>query len=99
MLFRSQNVSKEAILSKVWGFDSNAVENHVEVYVELSLIHISVDSIYTPVYKVNYTVEITRVGNMTDYDKLTLEVWTDSTISARDGYGQRKWYVVLCPGN
>ena len=41
-------------------------------------------AIYTPVYKVNYTVEKTRVGNMTDFDKLTLEVWTDSTISARD---------------
>lgn len=45
---------------------------------------IPIDSIYTPVYKVNYSVENTRVGNMTDYDKLTLEVWTDSTISARD---------------
>ena len=45
---------------------------------------IAVDSIYTPVYKVNYTVENTRVGNMTDYDTPTLEVWTDSTISARD---------------
>ena len=45
---------------------------------------IAIDSIYSPVYKVNYTVENTRVGNMTDYDKLTLEVWTDSTISARD---------------
>ena len=45
---------------------------------------IPVDSIYTPVYKVNYTVENTRVGNMTDFDKLTLEVYTDCTISARD---------------
>ena len=45
---------------------------------------IPVDSIYTPVYKVNYTVENTRVGNMTDYDKLTLEIWTDRTIHARD---------------
>ena len=45
---------------------------------------IPVDAIYTPVYKVNYTVENTRVGNMTDFDKLTIEVWTDSTISARD---------------
>ena len=45
---------------------------------------IPVDSIYTPVYKVNYTVENTRVGNMTDYDKLTLEVWTDRTITAKD---------------
>jgi DNA-directed RNA polymerase subunit alpha len=45
---------------------------------------IPIDSIYTPVQKVNYTVENTRVGNMTDFDKLTLEVWTDKTISARD---------------
>ena len=45
---------------------------------------IPVDSLYSPVYKVNYTVENTRVGNMTDFDKLTLEVWTDSTISAKD---------------
>ena len=45
---------------------------------------IPVDSIYTPVHKVNYTVENTRVGNMTDFDKLTLEVWTDGTITARD---------------
>lgn len=45
---------------------------------------IPVDSLYSPVRKVNYNVENTRVGNMTDYDKLTLEVWTNSTISARD---------------
>jgi DNA-directed RNA polymerase subunit alpha len=45
---------------------------------------IPVDSIYTPVHKVNYTVENTRVGNVTDFDKLTLEVWTDGTIPARD---------------
>ena len=45
---------------------------------------IPVDSIYSPVKKVNYTVEPTRVGDRTDYDKLTLEVWTDATISAKD---------------
>ena len=45
---------------------------------------IPIDSIYTPVYKVNYTVESTRVGASSDYDKLTLEVWTDTTITARD---------------
>ncbi|NCB53001.1 MAG: DNA-directed RNA polymerase subunit alpha [Clostridia bacterium] len=45
---------------------------------------IPIDSIYTPVLKVNYTVENTRVGNMTDFDKLTMEVWTDMTITARD---------------
>ncbi|MGN0653346.1 MAG: DNA-directed RNA polymerase subunit alpha [Oscillospiraceae bacterium] len=45
---------------------------------------IAVDSIYTPVLKVNYKVDNTRVGNVTDFDKLTLEVWTDGTISAKD---------------
>jgi len=45
---------------------------------------IPIDSIYTPVHKVNYTVENTRVGNVTDFDKLTIEVWTDKTITARD---------------
>lgn len=42
---------------------------------------IPVDSIYTPIKKVNYTVENTRVGQITDYDKLTLEVWTNGSIS------------------
>ena len=45
---------------------------------------IAIDSIYTPVLKVNYTVENTRVGQITDYDKLTLEVWTNGTISAME---------------
>ncbi len=45
---------------------------------------IPVDSVYTPVKKVNYTVENTRVGDRTDFDKLTLEVWTNGTIDARD---------------
>ena len=45
---------------------------------------IPVDSIYTPVLKVNYSVENTRVGNQTDFDKLTIEVWTDKTITSRD---------------
>lgn len=42
---------------------------------------IPVDSIFTPIRKVNYTVENTRVGQITDYDKLTLEVWTDGSIA------------------
>lgn len=45
---------------------------------------IPVDSIYTPVTKVNYTVDNTRVGQITDYDKLILEVWTDGTIDPSD---------------
>lgn len=51
---------------------------------QASLSALPVDSIYTPVLKVNYTVENTRVGQITDYDKLTLEVWTDGTISAQE---------------
>ena len=45
---------------------------------------IPVDSFYSPVKKVNYSVEPTRVGDKTDFDKLTLEVWTNSTICAKD---------------
>ncbi|MCD8128968.1 MAG: DNA-directed RNA polymerase subunit alpha [Oscillospiraceae bacterium] len=52
--------------------------------VQAAIGTIPVDSIYNPVLKVNYTVENTRVGNQTDYDKLTVEVWTDKTITARD---------------
>jgi len=43
-----------------------------------------VDSIYTPVLKVNYSVENTRVGQITDYDKLTIEVWTNGVINANE---------------
>ena len=43
-----------------------------------------IDSIYTPVLKVNYTVDNTRVGQITDYDKLTLEVWTNGVINAQE---------------
>ncbi len=41
---------------------------------------IPIDSIFTPIRKVNYSVEDTRVGQITDYDKLTLEVWTDGSV-------------------
>ena len=46
---------------------------------------IPVDSIYTPVRKVNYTVENTRVGQVTDYERLILEIWTDGSISPAEG--------------
>ena len=46
--------------------------------------YIAIDSIYTPVQKVNYSVEPTRVGQAVDYDKLTLEVWTDGTFSGKE---------------
>lgn len=47
---------------------------------ELPIGTIAIDSIYTPVLKVNYTVENTRVGQQTDFDKLILDVETDGTI-------------------
>ena len=46
---------------------------------------IAVDSIYTPARKVNFTVENTRVGQVTDYDKLILEIWTDGSITPEEG--------------
>ena len=49
---------------------------------------IPVDAIYTPVQKVNYTVEHTRVGQITNYDKIVLEIWTDSTITPDEALRQ-----------
>ena len=45
---------------------------------------IAIDSIYTPVKKVSYNVEASRVGESVDYDKLVLEVWTNGAFSGRD---------------
>ena len=59
-------------------------ERNKQAAEQASLNALPVDSIYTPVLKVNYTVENTRVGQITDYDKLTLEGWTDGTISAKE---------------
>lgn len=54
---------------------------------ELPIGVIPIDSIYTPVEHVNYTVEKTRVGQSTDFDKLTIEVSTNGTIKAQDALG------------
>lgn len=51
---------------------------------DLPIGFIPIDSIYSPVTKVNYKVENTRVGQITDFDKLTLEVWTNGTINAQN---------------
>lgn len=71
----------EIVLDKGRGYVS-AEKNKQNLKSDIGVIPI--DSIYTPVLKVNYTVENTRVGQITDYDKLTLEVWTDGTISAKE---------------
>ena len=49
---------------------------------------IPIDSIFSPIKKVNYTVENTRVGNVTDYDKLTLEVWTNGALTPKEAISQ-----------
>lgn len=46
---------------------------------------VAIDALYSPLRKVNYTVTNARVGQMTDYDKLTLEVWTDGSVKPQDG--------------
>lgn len=51
---------------------------------DLGIGWIPVDSVHSPIKRVNYLVEAARLGQMTDYDKLTIEVWTDGTVSARD---------------
>jgi len=55
---------------------------------DLPLGFIPIDSVHSPVRKVNFYVENARLGQMTDYDKLTLEVWTNGAISPQDAIGQ-----------
>jgi len=55
---------------------------------DLPIGYIPIDSVHSPVRKVNYSVEAARLGQMTDYDKLTLEVWTNGAISPQDAIGQ-----------
>ncbi len=55
---------------------------------DLPVDYIPIDSVHSPVRKVNFSVENARLGQMTDYDKLTLEVWTNGAISPQDSIGQ-----------
>jgi DNA-directed RNA polymerase subunit alpha len=54
---------------------------------DLALGYIPIDSVHSPVRKVNFAVEAARLGQMTDYDKLTLEVWTNGAVSPQDAIG------------
>ena len=60
----------------------NSAEKNKKENQDISVLPI--DSIYTPVKKVNYQVENTRVGQMVDYDKLVIEVWTDGSLKAHE---------------
>lgn len=76
-------LSMEITLKKGQGYVSAERNKRTELE-KAPIGTIPVDSIYTPVLKVNYSVDNTRVEQITDYDKLTLEVWTDGTISAKE---------------
>lgn len=80
-LDKDAHVSMEITCDKGRGYVS-AEQNKKLMQPAIGVI--AIDSIYTPVLKVNYTVENTRVGQVTDLDKLTLEVWTNKTISATE---------------
>ncbi|MBI3696150.1 MAG: DNA-directed RNA polymerase subunit alpha, partial [Acidobacteria bacterium] len=54
---------------------------------DLALGYIPIDSVHSPVRKVNYQVDSARLGQVTDYDKLTLEVWTNAVVSPQDAIG------------
>ena len=54
---------------------------------DLAVGYIPIDSVHSPVRKVNFSVEAARLGQMTDYDKLTLEVWTNGAVSPQDSIG------------
>ncbi len=80
-LDKDAHINMEITCSKGRGYVS-AEQNKAAMQPVIGVI--AIDSIYTPVLKVNYTVENTRVGQVTDLDKLTLEVWTNKTISATE---------------
>ena len=54
---------------------------------DLPIGYIPIDSVHSPVRKVNYAVEAARLGQMTDYEKLTMEVWTNAAITPQDAIG------------
>jgi DNA-directed RNA polymerase subunit alpha len=84
-------LGKDAVLHMEITIDKGrgyvSAERNKSIY-NFPIFVIAVDSIYTPVLKVNYTVDDTRVGQVTDYDKLTMEVWTDGTVTAKDAVSQ-----------
>lgn len=86
-LGKGAKLDMQITIDKGRGYVS-AERNKQQFAAQTPLETIAVDSIYTPVLKVNYKVEDTRVGQITDFDKLTMEVWTDGTISAKEALSQ-----------
>lgn len=78
----AKNFRMELVLEKGRGYVP--ADRNKELRRNKILGEIAVDSIFTPVVKVNYSVENTRVGKITDYDKLSLEIWTNGVLKARE---------------
>ena len=79
-LSEGANLYMDIVLEKGKGYVS--AEKNKKPNMPIGVI--AIDSIFTPITKVNFRVEDTRVGQVTDYDKLTLEVWTNGTFSGRE---------------
>ena len=77
-LSKGASLSVDLIIEKGYGYSPAEEREHGEIGL------IPVDAAFSPVIKVNYRVEETRVGRLTNYDKLTLEVWTDGTIAPKE---------------
>lgn len=80
-LCKDAKINMEIVIDRGRGYVS-AERNKQQKQNEIGVI--PVDSIYSPVLKVNYTVQDTRVGKITDYDKLEIEIWTDGTTSSKE---------------
>ena len=89
----------EQTLPAVWGRSAEGGKLHMEMRVkrgrgyvsadknfdeDLGIGWIPIDSVHSPVKKVNYLVEAARLGQTTDYDKLTVDVWTNGSVTPRD---------------
>lgn len=74
---KAANLNIELIVEKGRGY--NSIEQNKKADADVNLL--AIDSIFTPVKKVNYSVEATRVGKRIDFDKLTIEIWTDGSIT------------------
>lgn len=82
-LSKGGGLNIEMRLKKGRGYVSAEYNNEED----LSLGYIPIDSVHTPIKKVNYNVEQTRQGSNTEYDKLTIEVWTDGSVKPDDSIG------------
>lgn len=86
--------SKEAVLGMELTVEKGRGYVSAEEREDAPIGVIPVDAIYTPVHKVNYTVENVRVGQTTDFDRLVLELWTDGTITPDEAVSQSAQILV-----